>query len=60
MVFAAVRGILRAMAASGFAYAIIGGVDGRESFYEEAVGATVIEGSAPGIYVNHVGVREAR
>lgn len=51
---------LRSMAASGFAYGIIGGVDGRKSFYEEAVGATVIEGSVPGIYVNHIGVRDER
>jgi GNAT superfamily N-acetyltransferase len=33
----------------GYAYAIIGGVGPRE-FYEKACGATVIEGSDPGIY----------
>ena len=41
---------LEAMRAEGYAYAIIGGVHGRESFYEESVGATVIAGSEPGIY----------
>lgn len=41
---------LEALAAEGYAYAIIGGVDGRESFYEEACGATVITDSVPGIY----------
>jgi GNAT superfamily N-acetyltransferase len=41
---------LEAMAAEGYAYAIIGGVHGRESFYQEAAGATVIAGSDPGIY----------
>jgi len=40
---------LHAMAALGYAYAIIGGVDST-AFYAEAVGATVIEGSTPGIY----------
>lgn len=41
---------LDALAGEGYAYAIIGGVHGRESFYEEAVGATVIAGSDPSIY----------
>lgn len=41
---------LDALLAEGYAYAIIGGVHGRESFYEEAVGAIVIPGSDPGIY----------
>jgi GNAT superfamily N-acetyltransferase len=41
---------LEALAAEGYAYAIVGGVHGRESFYEEAVGATVIPGSDPGVY----------
>lgn len=47
---ALLRLCLEALAGEGYAYAIIGGVDGRESFYEEAVGATVIPGSVPGIY----------
>jgi hypothetical protein len=47
---ALLRLCLDALAAEGYAYAIIGGVDGRESFYEEAVGATVIPDSGPGIY----------
>jgi GNAT superfamily N-acetyltransferase len=47
---ALLRLCLDALAAEGYAYAIIGGVDGRESFYEEAVAATVIPDSAPGIY----------
>ncbi len=40
---------LHAMAASGYAYAIIGGA-GPTSFYERAVGATAIPDSSPGIY----------
>jgi len=40
---------LEALRAEGHAYGIIGGVGPRE-FYEKAVGATVIEGSDPGIY----------
>jgi GNAT superfamily N-acetyltransferase len=40
---------LHALAAEGYAYAIIGGV-GPTAFYERTVGATVIEGSEPGIY----------
>jgi hypothetical protein len=47
---ALLRLCLDALAAQGYAYAIIGGVHGRESFYEDAVGATVIPGSDPGIY----------
>jgi hypothetical protein len=44
---------LGALAAEGYAYAIIGGV-GPAAFYERAVGATIIEGSEQGIYGNHV------
>lgn len=40
---------LEDMRAQGYAYAIIGGV-GPAEFYAKAVGAVVIEGSAPGIY----------
>ena len=40
---------LKAMRDLGYAYAIIGGV-GPAKFYEKAVGATLIEGSDPGIY----------
>ncbi len=40
---------LEAMRDIGYAYAVIGGVGPRE-FYEKACGATVIEGSDPGIY----------
>lgn len=40
---------LHAMAADGYAYAIIGGV-GPTDFYAKAAGATTIEGSTPGIY----------
>jgi GNAT superfamily N-acetyltransferase len=40
---------LHALAAEGYAYAIIGGV-GPIAFYERAVGATVIPGSEAGIY----------
>ena len=37
------------MKALGYGYAIIGGV-GPAEFYEKAVGATIIQGSEPGIY----------
>lgn len=40
---------LYAMRHEGYAYAIIGGV-GPAEFYEKAVGAKLIEDSAPGIY----------
>lgn len=40
---------LHAMAAIGYAYAIIGGV-GPAKFYTDAAGAVIIEGSTPGIY----------
>ena len=40
---------LRAMRADGYGYAIVGWASSIE-FYRKAVGATVIEGSEPGIY----------
>jgi GNAT superfamily N-acetyltransferase len=40
---------LHAQKAQGYAYAIIGGV-GPAEFYVKTVGATLIEGSTPGIY----------
>ncbi len=40
---------LNDMKTMGYAYAIIGGV-GPAEFYSKAVGATLIEGSTPGIY----------
>ena len=40
---------LRAMLAFGYAYAIVGGTDNTE-YYARTAGATVIEGSSPGIY----------
>ncbi|MFD0712392.1 GNAT family N-acetyltransferase [Paenibacillus sp. GCM10027626] len=40
---------LRAMRENGYGYAVIGGA-GPVAFYEKVVGATVIEGSMPGIY----------
>ena len=40
---------LESMREMGYAYAVIGGVGPRE-FYEKVCGATVIEGSDPGIY----------
>ena len=40
---------LHAMRAEGYAYAIIGWASSVD-FYRKAVGATVIEGSEPGIY----------
>ncbi len=45
---------LGAMKAAGYAYAIIGGV-GPKEFYEKTVGATLIEGSSPGIYKDFLG-----
>ena len=42
---------LHAMAAEGYAYAIIGGA-GPADFYAKAVGAVTIAGSTPGIYAN--------
>lgn len=43
---------LLAMAAEGYAYAVIGGVGEARPFYEKEVGAAVIEGSSPGLYAN--------
>ncbi len=40
---------LAALRAKGYAYAIVGGA-GPTEFYARTVGATVIEGSSPGIY----------
>jgi GNAT superfamily N-acetyltransferase len=40
---------LHAMRGDGYAYAIIGGV-GPAEYYAKTVGATLIEGSSPGIY----------
>ncbi len=54
---ALLRLCLDALAAEGYAYAIIGGVHGREAFYEDACGATVIPGSDPGIYGGMVRVK---
>ena len=45
---------LRAMREEGYVYAIIGGV-GPVGFYASAVGATLIEGSDPGIYEDFLG-----
>ncbi len=45
---------LRAMRDEGYVYAIIGGV-GPAEFYEKCVGATLIEGSTPGIYRDLLG-----
>ncbi|HKY51678.1 MAG TPA: GNAT family N-acetyltransferase [Candidatus Limnocylindria bacterium] len=42
---------LQAMAAEGYAYAIIGGV-GPAGFYQKTVGAVPIAGSTPGIYTH--------
>jgi GNAT superfamily N-acetyltransferase len=40
---------LHAMYASGYAYAVVGGVDAL-GFYEKTIGAIEIPGSSPGIY----------
>lgn len=44
-------GTLKNMEASGYAYAIIGGV-GPAKFYEACCGAVLIDGSSPGYYRN--------
>ena len=44
---------LYAMKADGYAYAIIGGVSST-SFYTKVAGATIIEGSSPGIYYDQL------
>ncbi|MEM6333076.1 MAG: GNAT family N-acetyltransferase [Planctomycetota bacterium] len=44
---------LRRMRDVGYGYAAIGGV-GPAAFYEKAVGATLIEGSDPGVYRNRL------
>lgn len=41
---------MEAMREAGYAYAVVGWCDGKESFYAHTVGATPIEGSAPGVY----------
>lgn len=41
---------LYAMESEGYGYAIIGGVSSAKGFYEKTVGATVIPGSALGVY----------
>ena len=45
---------LGAMRGAGYAYAIVGGV-GDTQYYCRTVGATVIEGSSPGIYRDRLG-----
>lgn len=44
---------LHTMAEDGYAYAIIGGI-GPAEFYQKTVGATLIEGSTPGIYIDRL------
>ncbi len=48
---------LHAMAADGYAYAIIGGT-GSGDFYAKTVGAKEIEGSSPGIYCDRLTQKE--
>ncbi len=50
---------LRALKEEGYVYAIIGGV-GPVGFYEGSVGATLIEGSDPGIYEGFLGRLESQ
>jgi GNAT superfamily N-acetyltransferase len=49
---------LRAMAARGYAYAIIGGV-GNGDIYRKVAGAVDIEGSVPGVYRDRLAARSA-
>ncbi len=53
---ALLRSCLLAMKDEGYAYAVIGWVDGAEEFYEKTVGATVIEDSFPGVYRNLISI----
>ena len=48
---------LHAMAACGYAYAVVGGA-GPTEFYAKAAGAVAIEGSEPGIYRDRLAKRE--
>ncbi|MCQ6559749.1 GNAT family N-acetyltransferase [Paenibacillus mendelii] len=48
---------LRAMREDGYGYAVIGGA-GPTEFYAKTAGATVIEGSVPGIYAGMLKVNE--
>jgi predicted GNAT family acetyltransferase len=50
---------LHDMEAQGYAYAIIGGA-GPVEFYSKTVGATIIEGSKPGIYKGMLTTPEAQ
>lgn len=45
---------MQALREQGYVYAIIGGV-GPAAFYEKCLGATLIPGSAPGIYRHFIG-----
>lgn len=45
---------LYAMHDMGYAYAIIGGPTTAVGFYNRSVGATAIEGSSPGIYIDRL------
>jgi predicted N-acetyltransferase YhbS len=49
---------LHAMAANGYAYAIIGGA-GPTDFFTKTAGATIIEGSSPGIYRDRLADKKA-
>ena len=49
---------LHAMARNGYAYAVIGAV-GPSDFYAKTLGATIIEGSSPGIYRDPLTKNEA-
>jgi GNAT superfamily N-acetyltransferase len=46
---------LYAMKEQGYAYAIIGGAEDSIEFYRRTAGASVIEGSSPGIYRGMIG-----
>ncbi len=50
---------LNAMAANGYAYAIVGGT-GPADYYAKTIGATKIEGSTPGIYGDALTGKRAR
>lgn len=45
---------LQSMRELGYAYAIIGGCDGMETFYRHTINAQPIQNSSPGIYTNRL------
>jgi len=51
---------MNAMKEAGYAYAVAGWVTDARAFYEKTVGATVIEGSFPGVYERFIKVQKVK